>query len=246
MIKLDSLLYNPVEKKFYVNVNGSLIELGGGNDAAPAPEYIVTVDALPDSGEAGKVYYNSTDGKYYVYANDTFNIVGDCVNVVDELPETGEAGKIYVTGDGGKLYVGLNDGDWYHWVPLSEVSNMPIGSPERDDRNNTYTIDPNTYYNLGSIHGTGANQGDPAPKIVLRGYPRSDIALQYVGRFTVEADSQPFSFVQENSSALSVGPFIPDEDAEIEITAGHTYEFNILYDIVILKDISHDLIIIEP
>lgn len=83
MIKIDNILYDPDACKFYVRVNGSLMELtaSGGNDEGSEPDSGVTqVDALPDTGEEGKIYYNTTDGKYYTFNGDEYSELGCCLD----------------------------------------------------------------------------------------------------------------------------------------------------------------------
>jgi hypothetical protein len=63
MLVIDRILYNPVTKKFFANIRGNFIEI-----SSPAvPESVVSVDELPESGDAGKIYYNTTDNTYNIW-----------------------------------------------------------------------------------------------------------------------------------------------------------------------------------
>lgn len=66
---------------------------------------IVTISSLSGVGEEGIIYYNSSDGKYYVYKNSSFTLLGDGVISAASLPLTGEAGKIYYNSTDGKYYI---------------------------------------------------------------------------------------------------------------------------------------------
>ena len=65
---------------------------------------VTSVNELPDSGEEGKIYYNTSDGKYYVYSDSAFKDVMGGVNIVTELPQTGKVGCIYYNSTDGKYY----------------------------------------------------------------------------------------------------------------------------------------------
>ena len=48
-------------------------DVGGG---------VKKVDTLPETGEAGKIYYNTTDGTYYVYDKKGFTTIGNGIETV--------------------------------------------------------------------------------------------------------------------------------------------------------------------
>ena len=71
MKRIDNILYDPYYKKFYAKVGGNLIEITGSKSTTGG-NGVTAVDSLPASGEAGRIYYNTTDGEYYVYTDEGF------------------------------------------------------------------------------------------------------------------------------------------------------------------------------
>ena len=99
---------------------------------------------------------------------------------------------------------------------------MPIVS--LTPTNGAATIEANKYYLLGSVGSeTAADNG------LTLSFQTSQVeALTYMGRFTAIA----------NSLSLTLPSGIRFTDSVPDIEAGHTYEFNILYDTCILTDIT--------
>lgn len=69
MYRVDNILFDPITKQFKANINGSLVPVGGGGSDGDG---VTKVNTLPETGEAGKIYYNTSDNTYYVYNNDKF------------------------------------------------------------------------------------------------------------------------------------------------------------------------------
>ena len=69
MYRVDNILFDPITKQFKANINGSLVPIGGGTSDGGG---VTKVNTLPETGEAGKIYYNTSDSTYYVYNNDKF------------------------------------------------------------------------------------------------------------------------------------------------------------------------------
>ena len=69
MYRVDNILFDPITKQFKANINGSLVPIDGG---AADGGGVTKVNTLPETGEAGKIYYNTSDNTYYVYNNDKF------------------------------------------------------------------------------------------------------------------------------------------------------------------------------
>lgn len=65
---------------------------------------VISVSVLPNTGEVGKIYYNTTDGKYYVYSDGSFKKFSADVVISAGLPQTGEAGTLYYNTLDGKYY----------------------------------------------------------------------------------------------------------------------------------------------
>lgn len=116
----------------------------------------------------------------------------------------------YVTSGGIKTYV-------------DSKTSMPIVS--LTPTNNTAALDAGKYYLLGSVGSSTA-----ANNVLTLSFTTSQTeALSYMGRFTAVADALSLSL----PSGIHFTDNVPD------IEAGHTYEFNILYDTCVLTDITY-------
>ena len=112
-----------------------------------------------------------------------------------------------------------------NYYTKSEVDgkvSMPIVSLTPTNR--TAAIEPNKYYLLGNVGS--ATAADNA--LTLSFSTSAAVALSFMGRFTAVADDLTLSL----PSGIRFTDSVPD------IVAGKTYEFNILYDVCILTDIS--------
>lgn len=61
---------------FTRNVFGKPVELGGAGGG------VEKVASLPEKGEEGKIYYNTSDGIYYVYDKENFTAIGSVIETV--------------------------------------------------------------------------------------------------------------------------------------------------------------------
>ena len=89
MKRIDNVLFDPYSGQFYANINSSMIKIGGaGKDG----NGVTKVDTLPEQGEEGKIYYNTTTGTYYISDNGkwrTFNETTVITSLDDvETPQT--------------------------------------------------------------------------------------------------------------------------------------------------------------
>ena len=112
-----------------------------------------------------------------------------------------------------------------NYYTKSEVDgkvSMPIVSLTPTNR--TAAIEPNKYYLPGNVGS--ATAADNA--LTLSFSTSATVALSFMGRFTAVADDLTLSL----PSGIRFTDSVPD------IVAGKTYEFNILYDVCILTDIS--------
>lgn len=68
------------KKMIYRNIFGRKVNVEGGGEGTSI------ISALPTTGEQGKVYYNTTDNKYYIYNGTDFKPFGGDVNpqIVDD------------------------------------------------------------------------------------------------------------------------------------------------------------------
>lgn len=155
---------------------------------------VQTVSSLPEQGQRGVIYYNTTDSKYYTYNGDTYNTLSSSINGI------------------------------YHpeGIPMDEGAFLS---------GTKYILKEDVYNDLGTL-GAGSTVNDTT---VILAFDESDAVPSYVGRFTVDNNSAGVSVV------LLGGIHIPD-DSDFStggvFEAGHTYEFNILYDTCVFMDIT--------
>ena len=107
------------------------------------------------------------------------------------------------------------------------------------------TIDAGKYYDFGTRPLSGESGLAIFPKEQTED---GNNAYSYVGRFTIDDSfSETFQFAMitarknSNNNVLEgdeTGDFAFKLPDEVEFTAGHTYEFNILYDTCFIKDIT--------
>ena len=187
MKRLDNILFDPHSRKFWANVNGSLVELGRGKNG----NGVTKVDTLPEQGEQGKIYYNTSDNKYYIYNGNDYENLGS--NDVKRVT--------YIDSDPGQytLFPNIlydNCFDWHMAVDESDKRNAML---------ELYIVDSS-----------------------------NDIASCYTFRTTIPANADSFNIT------FSPNVKIPDEvnDFISSMEAGHTYEFNIFADVLLVSDIT--------
>jgi hypothetical protein len=86
MRAINKVLYDEYSKKFFGNVNGSMIPISGTGNSSGA----TSVPSLPATGESGKIYYNTTDNNYYVWdsaSNAYVNMVSPDIKVITSLSD---------------------------------------------------------------------------------------------------------------------------------------------------------------
>ena len=181
---------------------------------------VINVVTLPVTGEAGRIYYNTTDNKYYIYEDGAFTEFGAVVNPEIEIVANPQPSFADVSS-------GKDDSD-----SEEETETENEGEGEGNDEPQTiivqYNIEPNKYYMFGTR--TSAFK--------LNFTLDNTYAKQYLGRFTASGDSV--------SLVLPANVHIPD-DMQPDIEDDHTYEFNILHDICLITDITYTTTIpVEP
>lgn len=230
------------KKLIYRNIFGKAVKV---LDKEGEPEIIKLV-TLPATGEEGKLYYNTTNDTYYTYdVVKGFVPFGSGVLGFENLPNSGEIGTLYYQGNNDTYYV-WNGTAFVELVPTS----MPVvyDADVRSDNalitaqgiSTIYNIEPNKYYIFGQIGGTlpEAIEGGPHNSSDLGLYfvdATDGTAKTYAGRFTAGADSPTI--------VVLGGVHFPDDIIDIE--SGHTYEFNVLYDTILLTDITYTIPINE-
>lgn len=206
-------------------------DIGGG---------VTKVDSLPEEGEAGKIYYNTTTDVYYVYdthIND-YTVLGQDIISENSLPNTGESGKIYYLVQDNKYYIydsslGFVELGYAH-IPISTSTEpSPSGLIERFN----YIL-PNKLYN--DCFSYISNTDVRVYTINLMDYD-AELAQTYTFRitFAVSGDSVNIVFAQTI--------VIPDITQEVlsGIEANHTYEFNIFGGVLLVTDITHTESVIQ-
>ena len=177
---------------------------------------------------------NNVFGKRAIVLN------GEAITQTNSLPTKGEFGKIYYNKSDNKYYVVSDTEDGVsEYIELGTGSDSNSGDIEvasiYSPTNNVYNLQANKYYLLGTLTVDNTVLADPVnPNIKLTGFSTDGVAKSYIGRFTAGADNLNFLFSTDNGSV-----HICDEDADIDIIQGHTYEFNVLYDTVFIKDITY-------
>lgn len=225
-------------------------DLNRGHNRSQTPVYPVTtveailgsdqlggvtkVESLPEEGEVGKIYFDTTTSKYYVYnaSTEKFEDIQHCNIVTTQvLPTFPQTGIIYHLQDRlhGTDYYKVYDGDTWHTLAYSEV---PIVVPRLTWDGDTgvgnapalvdtyYLLEDNIYYIIGSSNSIKISIPNPG----------ASFAKQYFGRFTAAVDNMPFTI-------STVGVYFADNNPSIE--ANHMYEFNILHNVCLLTDITY-------
>lgn len=194
-----------------------------------------TVDELPVTGEVGKIYYNTSDGKYYTYSTDD-----GFVSIVDadNLPSTtipiivSSAAKhtyVYETqGDNKTVTVYAGDDEDF----ATAGSTALLGS--RDTQG--FYLEANKFYELGTV------TSDAGLRLCCVGNSTTEVK-EYMGRFTVSG-SENLTLTCLRSAATAQAAIdttipivIPDDTPDLE--PDHTYEFNISASVLAIKDITY-------
>ena len=92
MKAINKVLYDANSKKFYANVLGSMIEIAGDDKGGG----VIIVNTLPDTGEEGKIYYNTTTGTYYISDNGKWRTFNETtvVTSLDDVETWGHQGVL--------------------------------------------------------------------------------------------------------------------------------------------------------
>lgn len=192
---------------------------------------VTSVDELPDSGEEGKIYYNTSDGKYYTYSNDD-----GFVSIVDasNLPSTaipivpasqGKHTYVYTTTNNKETTVHAGTDDDF----ASGATGTPVVGATRDE--NGYYLEPDKFYELGTVG-----------ELRLYCVNNSDTEVkEYMGRFTVSGDAFNLNCLVTAMTPISAAGtgiqiIIPDDTPDFEDS--HTYEFNISASVLAVKNIT--------
>lgn len=199
-------------------------------------EGVTMIDELPEVGKIGTIYYNKTNGKYYVYnaSTEKFEDIQHCNIITSQaLPASPQSGTIYHLQDRihGTDYYKVYDGNTWHTLAYSEV---PIVIPRLTWDGDTGVGDApalvNTYYVLEDNVYYTINGASDRIEIHIPS-PSAQFAKQYFGRFLANVDNMPFTIA-------TPGVYFAANNPSIE--ADHLYEFNILYNVCLITDITYN------
>lgn len=186
-----------------------------------------TVDELPTSGEGGKIYYNTSDGKYYIYTDGAFKELGS--TSVIPIVATADMKHTYVyntTIDDKEVTVHAGTDDDF----ASGATGAPVVGATRDE--NGYYLEPNKFYELGTVG-----------ELRLYCVNNSNTEVkEYMGRFTVSGGAFNLNclvtaMTPTSAAGTGIQIVIPDDTPDFE--DGHTYEVNISASVLAVKDITY-------
>lgn len=87
---------------------------------------IETVATLPTAGKPGVIYHNTTDNKYYVYNDTSWEEFGNGVEQISNLTGTGEEGVIYYNTTDGRYYIYSEIDSAFIQLTLKSDTEIPI------------------------------------------------------------------------------------------------------------------------
>jgi hypothetical protein len=209
MKRLDNILFDPRSRKFWANVNGSLVEISGakGKDSGG----ITSVSTLPEQGEQGKIYHNTTDGKYYVYDGSKYSEFG--------------ASTIPVVSH--HTHIKHGDTELVGQYNLEPNTLYDTGSIEMQVR----TVNNVTTASLLLV------LNNPDPTIAQCYMFRQTMPVtDSTGTNTVSSYNIDITYPSGSGMTVTV----PDAAQEVldNLEGGHTYEFNILHGALAVMDIT--------
>jgi hypothetical protein len=191
-------------------------------DAIKESNGVTRVEGLPESGQSGKIYYNTNDSSYYTY---------------DEAN-----GKFIPLGTTDMLYVDYSE----------EVEPNTYNGTSINSNSLSIPIEPNKYYDFGVrpiavplVYGLGVLPIKLDPNVAYQYCGRFTVASD------ANVDNFVFQLVNKRVGGTGMFPmFIPDNmgnnnmplhigGSVPEFEAGHTYEFTIVYDTCVFLDITH-------
>ena len=152
------------------------------------------------------------------------------IHKVDELPEEGQQGVIYYLQDTGE-YIIFDNNDVLRNLNPVPISIITLSLPQ--DKGQLYFsnffLEPNTLYIIPESRGL-------MPTISLLGNSLSE-AKSYIFRLTC---TQANPSITINSGIFHTSVVIPDSAAETlaNLEEGHTYEFNIFANVLMVSDIT--------
>lgn len=189
--------------------------------------------------------------------NGTVNLTvatGGNTDIVDISDGTANDGSIIFTQrNGDTITLNLNH-NHSQYVTASDLGSIPRIDASSTANETTVTIEGTTHTLATASQSITIDAGkyyDFGTRTTLTIFPKeqttdSTKVYSYMGRFTIDSSlSGTFSFsmlaLRKNNSDTTIegsNAFSFKLPEEVEFEAGNTYEFNILYDICVIKDIT--------
>jgi len=228
MKAIDKILYDNYRKMFYANINGSLVPIGGESksdesEQAKNPGVTPITDADIESGKpgtTGTIYYNTDSDQYMIYTSLYEDDDPDYIPVKDLM---------------------LRDS---HRVISTQYQSGNMGGV-------VVNCDSTAYHYLGTVYNYLQLSFDTYDE-----YEDDMQVNEYCGCFTVglaayREQTLPGKYIEQPAPKsftlnLTTGTIIPDyllnDNNELELEEGHTYEFSIQNNVIILLDITGDAV----
>lgn len=183
----------------YRNIFGRPVKVEGGGEG------VTKVATLPTTGEQGKIYYNTTDGKYYIYDNNSWESMGE-----DEpTPVITDPNEVE-----------------HEFEQIPDESISDAGTVRY-----VYTLQPGVFYDIYDW-------------LNLDVLPEVEWSVVNVGlKFTFDPDTDEvvagrFTAWEDNINIIFPNGVKTANSDDIEITNGHTYEFNVYKGVAIIMDLG--------
>ena len=213
--------------------------LGNSGSNGDSSNGVITVNSLPAQGEAGRIYYNTTDGGFYFSNGSAYTPLNTGTIPIIVRGETGpwaepivgtyeEEDAPAVTSENEEE--DTTDPDTNSIAVGYHKTAEEIASLYPSDYGQIYLAEPNTLYKVGTLDTSKGNE----ICIILAAKSTAE-ALSYYFRFTVDANAEgviTWEYPFGTSDAITV----PDNTPEFE--AGHTYEVNIFDGVMAVLDVT--------
>lgn len=149
---------------------------------------------------------------------------------VDSMPAEGKAGVIYyLKGSNARYLVWSETNHTFYALSLEPNLITDPNDVERlEDVDNGFILEPNTHYLIEDWNL------DDADSLTFRF--NTSASNMFLGRFTAWEDNLNITWIVRY--ALHDAPMPPKIPNPVDIIAGHTYEFNLFYDVLFIADIT--------
>lgn len=210
---------------YYTVGNTNINDLGEG---------IISVPFLPERGQIGNIYKNRQDSEYYIWnekknsydllseiSGDSDLILGQEFKIyyspIRDESEQSELDRYYILDPINNKFIKLQT-EPNVVTDVNDVERITEGQQTV----NNYVLQPDTFYNIDNWDKSNGL----STTLQFNFNPTQGMIA---GRFTAWADDMNLIW--------PIGTEVVDSDS-LEITTGHTYEFNIWLDKCIIKDVT--------